>query len=344
MIPAIKEEYPWLKEVSAQSLQHVCKNIDTAYNNFFKQNRGYPKFKKRKSKESFQIPQGFKIDVDKSTIKLPKLNKPLKVVFTRPVTGEVKSLSVTRYSTGKVFINILVDNGLSTPTKVSVTPETTVGVDLGLIDRLVLSNGVKIAGVKVDKKFDGRLAYRQRIFAKNKYNGNKRKKKIALLHEKKRFQSEDAVNKISYTLVKDYDTICMEDLSVANLKRNRSLSKSFNRQSLGRLQELIKYKCEVHGKNYLEVPRFYPSSKTCSTCGLIKKTLSLSDRTFVCEKGHTMDRDINAAINIKNEGLKLLGFNSSGSTGFRVKNQKELSQSGITLTGDIEREALITED
>lgn len=301
----LKSEIPWLKECPAQALQMSLRNLDNAYTGFFKGNK-FPKFKAKTSKQSIQFPQGVKIKFKKSTIQIPKL-KDIKCIYDRRFIGKIKTVTISKTTTGRYFVSVLVDNQKELPAKKQIRDDSAIGIDLGIKTLITMSNGTKIPNPRWFINSQKNLRIQQRSLSRMK-KGSKRMEKqklvIARIYEKIKNQRSDYLHKITSSIIKDFDTIVIEDLAVSNMVKNRKLSKAISDVSWGILKEMLTYKAEWHGKNIIEIGRFEPSSKICSVCGAINKLLQLSDRNWECNQcGIVHDRDINAAINIKKIGL-----------------------------------------
>jgi len=308
-LPKLKkqEETMWLKEVNSQSLQMSLKNMDEAFIRFFRDKKGFPKFKsKHGSRQSFSIPQSIKVDWENKRVSIPKI-KNIKFALDRKPTGQVKSATVSRTPTGKYFISILVDTGLEPPEKHKIKEETSVGVDLGIKDFLITSDGEKVKNPKYLKTHLFRLKRLQsRASKKTKGSNNRRKSnlKAAKLYEKISNQRTDFLHKVSSKLISENQTICLEDLNVQGMLKNHKLAQSISDCSWSKFNEFLEYKAEWNGVNIVRIGRFEPSSKMCSKCGHIKSDLTLKDRVWNCsECSMTHDRDINAAKNILDFGL-----------------------------------------
>jgi len=305
-LPELKKEFKYIKECPSQSLQMALFNLDTAYQNFFKGKGQFPKFKNRYSKQSLAFPQGYKISFKDNTIELPKL-KSVSVDFHREFKGTPKKVTLSRDATNKYYISVLVDTDDVVEQK-QITYDNSVGVDFGIKDLAITSDGEIFENKNHYKSQQKRLRIEQRSLArkqKGSINRQKQKLIVALLHEKIRNQRKDQLHKLSKYLVDNYDTICIEDLNVSSMVKNRKLSKAISDMGWRELRTMLEYKSKLYGKNLLTIGRFEPSSKVCSNCGTIKKDLKLSDRTYNCNKcNFELDRDINSAINIKNFGLR----------------------------------------
>lgn len=309
-LPELKEVNPWLAECPSQSLQSALYNLDNAYTKFFK-GGGFPKFKSKKGKPSIQFPQGVKIE--KLKIYFPKL-KWMDFIEHRPLgKGQIKTVTISKNSSGKYFVSILIDNKKELPKKKRIKNKTTVGIDVGLKSFASLSEGQVLDNPKYLAAQLKRLRVELRTLDRRYQKGAERqsngfyKQKIivAKLYEKITNQRTDFLHKLSTSIVKQYDTICIEDLNISGMMQNDKLSRSIADVSWHSFMQMLAYKCEWNGKNLIKIGRFDPSSKICSNCGTINKELQLSDRVWTCKNCNvTHDRDINAAINIKNFGLR----------------------------------------
>lgn len=300
----LKKECEWLKEVNSQSLQSVLQNLDLAYKQFFK-GAGFPKFKSKHTKQSFHIPQNVKVEDNRLVI--PKFKKKgIKIKLHRSLEGAIKSATISRTPTGKYFVSILCDTGAECLPKPAISEDSTIGVDLGIKDFAVISNGDVIANPKFLRNNIVRLKVLQRRASKKQKGGNNRKKanrRVALLHEKIKNQRQDLLHKVSSRLVSENQTICLENLSVRNMMKNHCLAQAISDVSWFEFNRMIEYKSEWYGVNILRIGRFAPSSKTCE-CGSINRELKLSDRVWKCKScGQVNERDFLAARNIKKFAL-----------------------------------------
>lgn len=315
-LPDLKKECEWLKEVNAQSLQASITNLDAAYTNFFKGRADFPKFKsKNKSNQSFNIPQSIKLENNKLII--PKFKKGIDIIQHRTFDGKIKQVTISKTPTNKYFASILVETTDELVSKNKITKENTVGVDLGIKDFLTTSIGEKIANPKLLKKSLSKLKYIQSKYSRK--NGKRTKIKLQKLHEKIANQRKDFLHKVSTKLVKSHDTIALETLKVKNMVKNHNLAQAILDASWGTFVRMIEYKANWYGTNIIRIGTFEPSSKTCSKCGAINKELKLSNREWYCKNcNSTHDRDINAAVNIKNFALR------NYVSGTDTKNRNEL--------------------
>lgn len=297
----------WLSNCPSQALQMSLRNLDNAYTNFFKGN-GFPKYKNKHSKQSLQLPQGVYLSNDKKQIFIPKL-KLVNIDLHRELgNGEIKTITVSKTVTNKYFVSILVDNKKELPKKKLMREEKSVGIDLGIKDFAITSDGKKFENKDFFKSTMQKLRVAQRSLARKQKGSKKREKQklaVSLLYEKVRNQRQDYLHKISSYLVNNYDTICIEDIAVSNMMKNHHLARAISDMGWNEFRSMLEYKAEWNGKNISVIGRFEPSSKVCNCCGKINKELKLSDRVWICNSCNTKhDRDVNAAINIKNFGLR----------------------------------------
>jgi putative transposase len=282
------------------------RNLDNAYTNFFR-GGGFPKFKNKHGKQSFQLPQGVWISEDNKQIFIPKL-KLIDIDLHREFKGLIKTVTVSKSITNKYYVSILVDTGESKPEKQPIMEKTSVGLDLGIKDFCITSDGKKFENKDFFKSAMKKLRIEQRSLARKDKKSNhyqKQKMVVALLYEHIRNQRQDYLHKISKYLVDNYDTICVEDLAVSNMVKNHKLARAISDMGWFTFKTMLEYKCDWYGKNLSVIGRFEPSSKTCSKCGTINKDLTLNDSEWICPKcNEKHDRDVNAAINIKKIGLR----------------------------------------
>lgn len=300
-----KKENNWLKEVNSQSLISSIGNLDKAYTNFFQGRADFPKFKKKSNKQSFQVPQHGKIDIQNEKLMIPKFKGGIKCIFHRKIAeGEYGTYTISKNPSGKYYVSVMVH--ANTEPKEKQTPSNVIGLDFGLKTFITTSDGSKYNNPEFFKKSQKRLVSLQRKHSKKTKGSKNRDKariKVAKIHEKIFNQRQNYLHKLSHTLVckNQADTICIEDLNITGMKGlwGRKVSDlswfEFTRQ--------LQYKCDWYGKNLIKIGRFDPSSKMCSNCGSIHQ-LELSDRNWTCSNCNEYhDRDINAAINIKDFGI-----------------------------------------
>lgn len=325
-LPDLKVECPWLREINSQSLQAPIRNLDDAFTRFYKGISNFPRFKSKwRGKQSFAVPQNVKINDGR--LMIPKFKGGIRMKYHREVEGKIKSATVSRTPTGKYYVSVLceVDKDIH---KHKITEASTVGIDLGIKDFLITSDGEVVNNPTYLRNAEARLKFIQHKYSKHK--GKRTKQKLALLHEKVASQRKDFLHKISSAIVNENHSIAIEDLNIAGMMKNHRLAKSIADVGWGMFVDMLTYKSEWDGVNLLRIGRFDPSSKTCSVCGHINKELKLKDREWVCVNCNTHhDRDINAAVNVKNFALKKYV------SGTDTKNQDELP----TLVGVMTPEA-----
>lgn len=298
------DEYSWLKEINSQTLQFALRNLETAYVNFFRGNAKFPRFKTKKHGGSFHIPQHCSI-VD-GRIFIPKFKGGIRITEHQKFQGKLKNMTISVTPSGKYYVSILSEIQYEPLQKTNAV----VGIDLGIKDLVITSDGKKYSSNKFIKKYSKKLKKAQQHLSK-KIKGsntwNRQRVKVARIHEKISNCRKDKLHKISTDLVRNHDVICCEDLNVKGMQRNHKLAQAIADASWGIFLVFLSYKCENNDKQLVKIGRWFPSSKTCHHCGYINQGLRLKDREWICPHcGETLDRDHNAAINILNEGLKIL--------------------------------------
>ena len=327
-----KEELSFLKEVPAVVLQQSLRNADTAYQNFFKKKAKYPRFKSKWDKQSIRfMPNAFAYN-GKYSVTLIKMKEPLKIKWSRtiPRGAKVKSVTVSKEPSGRYFISFLCEDSVANKPKT----DKSIGLDWGLKDFVTTSNREKVTAPKYYRQSEKKLAKVQRDLSRKEKGSNNRQKarvKVAKVHAKVANQRKDFLHKLSSSIVHENQVICIEDIAVKNLSRNRHLSKSIMDSGWGEFVRQLEYKSQWYGRSLVKVGRFFPSSKTCSHCGCVKDHLNLSERSWTCaECGVVHDRDYNAAVNIKAEGTAVLarGEESSGPSAVRCLSETSLCEAG----------------
>jgi len=306
-----QEATAWLKEVNSQSLQAALRHLDTAFDNFFDGRAELPRFKNKRKKNSFTVPQFVK--VSDSQLFIPKFKEGIRFIAHRKLKGQIRHCTISKTSTGKFFVSILCEV-CHEPMKPT---QKQVGIDLGLKDFAVCSDGTRFKNHCHLKRYERRLATAQKHLSRKK-NGSKgrtrQRLKVAAMHEKVTNTRQDLLHKVSGQIINAYDTICVEDLNVKGMMANRKLAKHIGDAGWGTFVRMLEYKVSWNDKRIVKINRFYPSSKTCNQCGYIHRDLKLSERTWICPNGHVLDRDLNASKNILEEGLRIIGAELSDYT------------------------------
>lgn len=302
----------WLKEVNSQSLQYALQCLETAYQNFFRGRARFPRFKSKRHKNAFRAPQFVSLVEDR--LHIPKFKTGLKVKVHRSVEGQIRHCTISKTSSGKYFVSLLCEQLYQPGKKTGAT----CGLDLGLKELVTTSGGIKFKHNRFTRKYAWALKRAQQHLSrktKGSRSFERQRRKVARLHDKISNSRMDHLHKVSQKLVAQYDVICLEDLHVKGMVKNKKLAKSISDASWGTLVRLLEYKADWNDKTVVKIPRWYPSSKTCHECAWIKQDLDLSMRNWTCDNGHQLDRDINAAINIHREGLKIHSAGTVENTG-----------------------------
>lgn len=324
MLPLWKKgEYPWLKEADSQALQQSILNLDVAFRNFFEKRAGYPQFKKKHAaRQSCQYPQ--RVSVEGGMIHLPKAGR-IKAVVHRSLEGKVKTVTVSRESTGKYYASILMEDVQAEAPSLKHFDQVA-GVDLGIKDALIRDDGVKTLNPKYLHRALKNLKRKQQSLSRkieaaktrceaagqpvaslrDFFGSNiaKSRRSVARAHERVRFSRDDWQHKVSKHLADENQAVCAETLNVKGMVKNRRLSRAISDVGWSGLLSKVDYKLRRSGGRLVRIDCWFPSSKTCSCCGDKNEGLTLSDRLWVCAGcGTTHDRDVNAAINIKAQGI-----------------------------------------
>lgn len=313
----LKKETDWLREVDSWALQNSLRDLDTAYKNFFRrvkkgQKPGFPKFKRKACfAQSYRTtksnPTTDNISVRNEKIKLPKLGL-VKFKQDREIKGRIVNATISRNSSGKYFVSLCC---LDSEVEYLMPTNSTIGIDVGLKEFAVFSDGTVISNPKYLRKSEKRLKRLQRRFSKKQKGGKNQLKarlKLARQHEKVSNQRKDFLHKISTDIVKNHDIICCEDLNVKGMMKNHKMSKSTADVSWSEFYRQLTYKSDWYGRQFIQINRFYPSSQLCHVCGYRNKDVKdLKIREWTCPTCKTHhDRDENAAKNIEAEGLRML--------------------------------------
>ncbi len=324
-------ELAWLKESSSKSMQQTLRQLDAAYSSFFKKQADFPRFKSKRDKQSFTIPQRF--NYNGNILQIPKLKTKIKINQHREFGEDARILFITisKSKTGKYFASFQVEEN---EVKHNQIPDKSIGIDLGLKDLMVFSDGNRVANPKIAKKFHKKLEHQHRQLdkkIKGSKNREKARHKLAKTYEKITNKKQDFAHKLTNRITAENQTIILEDLAVNNMVKNHCLARSIQDVSWGEIARQLEYKSKWRGKTLIKVNRFFPSSKTCGNCGFIHQDLTLADRQWKCVKCETThDRDLNAANNILKQGLNILAEQSA----------KQNSGSGIESESKQKRKVL----
>ena len=295
LLPHLKQKYEWLGLCYSQCLQVVALNLSTAYKNFFEKRGGYPRYKSKRGRQSIQYPQNVKLEGD--YLKLPGSVGKVYCRLTREFEGAIKTVTVSRNPHGQYHASILVDDGKDLPE--TSAEGKAIGIDVGITDIAVTSDGDRFSNPKWMSKHELNRICKERKLARKRVGSNRRDKArrlVAKVYNHITNCRTDFLHKLSRRIVDENQVICVENLNVKAMNKNRKLSRAISQVGWGMFCTMLKYKAEWEGKVYLEVDRFFPSSKTCSHCFHKVEELPLSVRSWQCPKCNTKhDRDINAA-------------------------------------------------
>ena len=340
LLPTLKKEYLWLSNAYSQCLQYVALNLSTAYKNFFDKKASFPKFKSKHGRQSISYPANVKLDGD--YLKLPGKVGAVYCQQDRKVVGKFITTTLSLNPDGKYYASIIVDDGKAIPEQ--STEGKAIGIDLGITNFCTTSDGSKFDNPRHTKKHAKNLKKKLGSLARKQKGSNRRvkaKRIVAKVHSKISRVREDFLHKLSRAavattggtpatrclkIVNDNQVIAVENLCVKGMVRNHNLAKAISDCGWGMFCTMLKYKAEWLGKAYVEVNRFFASSKTCHVCLNQVDSLPLDVRVWTCAKCQTQhDRDVNAATNIKNEGLRILSLGTSDTA-----NGGNVSHSGKT--------------
>lgn len=327
-------ETAWLKEADSQLLQQALKDLDRAYQAFFGKRAKFPRFKSRKKDEPrFRIPQ--RVKVEDSKVYVPKVGW-VKIRQSQPIDCTIKGATFKRDTEGHWYVTLTAEFEMPDILLSPANPDRVVGVDLGLKDFAVLSDGTRVAPPKFYRAGERKLKKASKSLSrkqKGSKNRDKARKRLNRVHAKVRNQRQDWLHKLTTNLVTRYDGLCIEDLSLKGMARTK-LSKSVLDAALGEFRRQVEYKSIWHRKHLGVVGRFFPSSKLCGECGAVNHSLTLKDRVWVCGCGAVHDRDLNAAQNIKVEGMQNIPVvaghaNTKNACGESVRPRQQLRQDSV---------------
>ena len=334
-----QEDKKWLKEINSQTLQYSLNCLDIAYQGFFNKRTQFPKFKSRKSKNSFTIPQNVRYDDNKLIV--PFFLEGIEMIMERKIKGIIKHCSISKTPTEKYFVSILTEMEYTPLNKTGLS----VGIDLGIKDFLVLSNGTKIKNHRFLKHYEKILKLNQQSLSRKTSKSvryEKQRIKVARIYEKITNSRMDLIHKTTNSLIKQFDIIYLEDLNIKGMMKNHKLSKAISDVCWSKFIDTLEYKANWNDKSVVHIDRFFPSSKTCSKCGWINNNLTLKDREWICPKcGEKHDRDFNAATNILNEGYRI--NISVGTTDYERGDQIRPEKSGAICETLKEKELYVPE-
>lgn len=297
----------FLLKVNSQSIQQELRKLDVAYTRFYKKIGGLPQFKSRRDKQSFTVPQHF--SYENGELWIPKIKTALKVNESRKFGNNYKIcyVVISKNKVGNYYVSFCVEEDAK---EVINKPNKQIGIDLGLTDLMVFSDGTKVANPHIAKKFRKKLVYLQRQLSKKVKDSNNREKtriQVAKTFDKISNIKLDYTHKLTTKIISENQVIVMEDLSVTNMMKNHYLARSISDVSWGEIVRQIKYKAEWNRRTFIQIDRFFPSSKTCNVDGYVLNKLSLDTRNWTCPScGVNHDRDINAAKNILKQGINIL--------------------------------------
>ena len=327
MLTVMKREITWLNEINSQSLQHSLVKLDMSFKAFFRHNSNYPTFRSKKDNQYFIVPSGFKTEGDKLII--PKFMEGIRYRDKSTIPENIKQIVVTKdvdryYAFMQYETNVEISKG-----------KGIIGIDMGIRAFITASDGIQVEPLNALRKEEKRLAREQRrLSGKEKGSKNRKKQivKVQKIHQNIRDARIDFNHKVSTAIAKHYGTVVVEDLNIHGMQRNHYLAKSITDQGWGEFKTMLTYKLGWREAELIQIGRFDPSSMMCSKCGNIKRGLKLSDRIYHCNAcGLSIDRDLNAAINIRNMGLIKIGKGIPEFTPVESATAAELLKGGLRV-------------
>ncbi len=318
-IVELKNKYEWLKEVHSKVLQQSVRNMNQAYDNFYKLHKGYPKFKSKKDnnqscrfpKDAFIGVRGNRIDLIRALSDIHFKCSRKDEIYLNKNQDKVGSLTLRKLPSGEFYLSVLIDK----PNDYRSQTNGIIGIDLGIKDFVVTSDGESFNNLHHKKSKTNKLKRLHRELSRKQKESNNRNKarvKLAKAYNKISNRKEYYLHQVTNALINENQIICMENLNVKGMMRNHKLAESIQEMNFGEFRRMLEYKANWYNRQVVFVDRFFPSSKTCNYCGCTKKDLKLSDRQWVCPNcGEVIDRDYNAACNIKDDGLRIIGLSSA---------------------------------
>ena len=317
-IVTLKNDYVFLKDVHSKVLQQSVRDLNQAYDSFFKLHKGYPKFKsKHNNKQSCRFPKDAIIGINGNRISLIKTLKDILFKCSRKDEkylnknqDKISSITLTKLPSNQFYLSVLIDK----PNEIRPANNNAVGIDLGIKDFVITSDGEVFNNLHFKKSKSDKIKRLQRQLSRKQKGSNNRNKariRLAKAYKKINDKKQHYLHQVSNTLINENQVICMEDLNVKGMLRNHKLAESIQEMNFGEFKRILEYKANWYNRKIVYVDRFYPSSKTCHNCGYINKQLKLSDRQWICPNcGEIIERDYNAALNILDEGLRIIGSSS----------------------------------
>ena len=341
------EQYSWLKESHSKVLQQTLINLDIAYKNFFKNGKGFPRFKSKKdNKQSCRFPidaigklKGNRINIIKPLSNILYKCSIKDEIYLNHNQKSIKSATLTKTKSGKYYFSILIEDS-----RIKILPiiNNIIGIDLGIKDFVITSDNNKFENIKIKRNNIKKLRRLNKSLSRkqnNSKNKNKCRVKLSKYHEKLNNIKEIYLHQVSNQLLNENQVIVMEDLNVKGMLKNHCLAKSIQELSLNRFKTILTYKAIWYGRDLVIIDRWFPSSKLCNVCGYKNTELKLKDRNWICPECNTVhDRDLNAAINIKKEGIRITNIK----IGFSSPELTSIESSGYTLE-EIEKECIIND-
>lgn len=326
------KDYEWMYDVNSQSLQVALRNLSTSYLNFFRKKSAFPRFHSKKSgRDSFHIPQNIKIADGK--LYIPKFKEGIEVEIDRPHIGNICFANIRKTKTCKYFVSITCEIGRADLQEMKRMDNDidgkAIGIDLGIKDLVIASDGRKFKNLKLKKRFNKHISYLHRQLSKKAKGSSRRERarlRLARQYEKISNKRNNHIHQLTTRLVRENQTIAVESLEVQNMMKNHKLAGAIGDCSWGELLRQLKYKCDWYGRNFVQIDRFFPSSKMCHECGYVFQSMTLNDRKWTCPRcGHTHDRDVNAARNILSQGLNILKSGSGTESDCKQKPEEAFS-------------------